>query len=320
MSEETPKTKKKVVRAQSTPEPTTASKRATASAEKKKRAETEITWKATPEQKSKARNLRILAFVAWIAAIGLQFWVIFGLLQASPVNMVLTIAIIVAIGALAIAGNLMWRKSNRLDPASEKDKFRFFVQNQLGIFMTALAFIPMIVLILMNKDIDTKQKTILTAVAALMFGGAAFTGYEGNAASQEAYSQDKNLVLTLTGADEVFWTAGGSVYHLCEDVSDLQRDSETMTIEVGTIAQAQDAGKSRLTKKVESEAKQCGIEESVYVDAIAAWNEGNLASPSQESSTDPVDGTEDTTEPDTSDEPTVEPATDETSTEDSTED
>lgn len=308
---ESPKPKKKVVRAADSKSSTSA---ASSTAAKKKRADTEITWQATPEQKSKARTFRIIAMVAWVVAIGLEFYVAYKELQKEIVNTWLVVGLIVVIGALAITGSLLWRKANKLDPASEKNKVKFFIQNQLGAIMAALAFIPLIVLVFTNKNMDGKQKGIIGAVAILMFGGAFATGTVLDPPSQEKYSQDKNLVLTLNGGvDEVFWTAGGGVYHLCSEVSDLQRESETNEIVAGTIAQAQDAGKSRLTKKIESEAKQCGIDEAVYGPAIAAWNEGTLSSPGSTGTeaTDPEEGTDGTIEPDTTESGSTDESTEE---------
>lgn len=276
VSEETPKTKKKVVRA-STKAPASGSK-APRSKAVKTNAEPAITWQATPEAKSKARTFRIIAMVAWLVAIALEFYVIYKELDKEIVNTWLVVGLIVVIGALAITGSILWKKANKLDPASEKNKFKFFVQNQLGAIMAALAFIPLIVLVFTNKNMDGKQKGIVGAVALLMFGGAFATGVTTDAPSIEKYSQDKNLVMTLMGSDEVYWTAGGGVYHLCANVSDLQRENDNDII-VGTIAEAQAEGKERLTKKVETEAKQCGVDEAVYGPAISAWNEGTLENP-----------------------------------------
>lgn len=313
---ETPKPRKKVVRAASSDSASTAKSSAskaastraesgTSTASKKKPSSPEITWQATPEQKSKARTFRIIAMVGWLIAIGLEFYIAYKELQKEIVNTWLVVGLIVLVGALAIMGSLLWRKANKLDPASEKNKVKFFIQNQLGAIMAALAFIPLIVLVFTNKNMDGKQKGIIGAVALLMFGGAFATGTVIDPPSQEKYSQDKNLVLTLNGGkDEVFWTAGGSVYHLCQAVSDLQRESESNEIVVGTIAQAQDAGMARLTKKIETEAKQCGIDPAIYEPAIADWNEGRLSEPGTETTTD--DSTTDESTDETTDESTEE--------------
>ena len=78
-------------------------------------------FEASPEAKSKARTFRIIAFAAWILAIAGQIYAIFNLI--SDETMVWLIVAIGIILVLAITGNILWKKANRLDPASEKDGF-----------------------------------------------------------------------------------------------------------------------------------------------------------------------------------------------------
>lgn len=85
---------------------------------------------ASDESKAKAKQFRVFAFLAWIVAIALQFFAIFKLI--SDETMVWLIVVIVVILALAIVASMLWKKANKLDPASEKDKVKFFVQSQLG--------------------------------------------------------------------------------------------------------------------------------------------------------------------------------------------
>lgn len=54
----------------------------------------------------------------------------------------------------------MWKAANRHDPASRAEPFRFFVQNQLGAIITLIAFLPLIVLIPMEKNMVPKNKQI----------------------------------------------------------------------------------------------------------------------------------------------------------------
>ena len=69
--------------------------------------------------------------------------------------------------ALAVTGSILWKKSNRLDPASEKNKLLFFMQSQLGLVVAVIAFLPLIVFILTSKNLDTKQKGILGGIAGV---------------------------------------------------------------------------------------------------------------------------------------------------------
>lgn len=238
-------TDKKIVRAEHDPEETPA--------------EPADTWKATPEAKGKASKLRLIAGGLWLVAIGLEAYGIFGVLNDDPVKMWLLISLIVVIGILAVAGSFLWKKANRLDPASKADTVRFFIQNQLGAIITIIAFLPLIILILTNKDMDGKQKAIAGGIGALVMAGAAAYGVDWNPPSTEQYTAESSQVVQITGKDEVFWTKAGKVFHLCEDVSAVNLESKDNKIYSGTVADAHADGKSRLTKQVETEAEQCGF-------------------------------------------------------------
>ncbi len=218
------------------------------------------TWTPTAEAKGRATRLRLIAAVLWLLAIAGELFGIFWVLRQDPVNMVLLIGLIVAIGALAIPGSLLWKKANRLDPASRQDTVRFFVQNQLGAIIAVLAFLPLIVLILTNKDMDKNQKALAGGIGAVVMAVAVVVGIDWNPPSTEQYAEEESIVTQVTGEDLVYWTSNGSVFHLCEEVPDVNRESQDNTIHEGTVAQAHEDGMDRLTKKWRSEAEVCGFE------------------------------------------------------------
>ena len=125
-------------------------------------AEVDVTkeWRATQGQKSAATRLRIFAAIAWVVAIGGEIAGIVLLRQHKfdHGNLALLIGLLVGIAIFAIAGSLLWKAANKHDPASKADKVRFFVQNQLGAIITLIAFLPLIVLIFMDKDMDPKTR------------------------------------------------------------------------------------------------------------------------------------------------------------------
>lgn len=177
--------------------------------------ESDYTFKPSEENQSKATTLRVIAFIGWIIAIGLEAFAIFKLLN--PLNMTWIIVVVVIAAALAITGNLLWKKANRLDPASKKNKTKFFIQNQLGAFMSALAFLPLLIMVLTNKDMDGKQKGILGGIVGVALLAAVGTGIDFNPPSVEEYTEKTNEVQALTGKNEVFWTEHGTKYHLFSD-------------------------------------------------------------------------------------------------------
>jgi len=139
-----------------------------------------------------------------------------------------------------VAGSLLWKVSNRLDPASRADGARFFVQNQLGVIMAVIAFLPLVILIFANKNLSGKQKGIVgtIAVAALVLAGV--TGVDLNPPSVEQYSEQTKQVEALNqGANHVYWTKHGKSYHLYSDCSYITGD-KTVEIFEGTVAKARE--------------------------------------------------------------------------------
>jgi hypothetical protein len=151
-------------------------------------------WRATHGQQSAAKRLRLFAALAWIVAIGTEVAGVVLLRQHKfdHGNMPLLIGLLVVIAICAIAGNLMWKAANGHDPARESDQARFFFQNQLGAIITVIAFLPLIVLIFMDKDMDPKNKKIAGGIGVVLAAVATFVGVDFNPPSVEQYTQDMN--------------------------------------------------------------------------------------------------------------------------------
>ncbi|MES2169425.1 MAG: hypothetical protein V4479_01700 [Actinomycetota bacterium] len=213
----------------------------------------------TPQAKSQATTFRIIAVVLWLLAIGTEAFEIFYVLKQNPVNMILLIGLLVAIAVLAIAGSLLWKQANRLDPASKTDKVRFFVQNQLGAIITVIAFVPLIVLIFTDKNMSGQQKGIAGAIGIVLLVVAGYFGVSINPPSTQQYDAETSQVVALTGADAVTWTKSGKVYHLCEAASAVNQTSKDNQIYAGTVAEAHAAGKQRMTLQIDQELAQCGF-------------------------------------------------------------
>jgi hypothetical protein len=151
-------------------------------------------WRATHGQESAAKRLRILAALSWIVAIGTEVVGVVLLRQHKfdHGNLPLLIGLLVVIAIFAIAGSLMWKAANKHDPASKSEPVKFFVQNQLGAIITVLAFLPLIVLIFMDKDMDPKNKKIAGGIGVVLAAGATLIGIDFNPPSVEQYTQDMN--------------------------------------------------------------------------------------------------------------------------------
>jgi hypothetical protein len=219
----------------------------------------EPTWKPTPQAKQQATMLRIIALVLWAVAIGIEAFAIFWVLKQHSVNMVLLIGAIIGIAVLSIIGSLLWKRANQADPASRSDTIRFFVQNQLGAMIAVIAFLPLIVMIVTNKNMQGQQKTIAGGIAVVALVIAGLAGMSFNPPSTEQYTAETAVVVGYTGHDLVYWTKDGSVYHLCQSASAVNQTSQDNTIYSGTVGDAHAAGKDRLTLQVDQELKQCGL-------------------------------------------------------------
>lgn len=149
------------------------------------------------------------------------------------------IVLIVVDLIFAVVGSLLWKKANRFDPASEKDKVRFFIQNQLGAIIGILAFLPLVILIFTNKDLSGKQKGIVGTIAVIAMVVAGITGVDFNPPSVEQYTNQTNKVDSLTGADHVYWTKSGKSYHLYSDCPYINT-KRTDEIFEGTVAKARE--------------------------------------------------------------------------------
>jgi hypothetical protein len=255
-------------------------------------------WRATHGQEAAATRLRIFAAIAWIVAIGGEIAGIVLLRQGrfDQGNLPLLIGILVGIAIFAIAGSLLWKSANKHDPARESDRARFFFQNQLGAIITVIAFLPLIVLIFMDKDMDPKNKKIAGGVGVVLAVAATFIGIDFNPPSVEQYTKDMNTCAEQIKAGQPTTACSPEV---AEQAKDIARDSETVTqathgqdvvywiapengaaksatphvfhlcegvsplrgktVNRGSVTQAYSENATRITKQIPMEQKQCGF-------------------------------------------------------------
>jgi len=197
---------------------------------------------ATEEAKGKAKQLRLFAFLAWIVAIAGEIFAILKLIHDD--TMVWLIVAIVGILILAVLGSYLWKKANRLDPASEKDKVKFFIQSQLGAIMAVLAFLPLVIFIFTDKNASGKTKGIAGAIAVVALLVAGISGADFNPSSVEKYTEQINAQTAEikdlnNGIDSVYWTGKGEKLHIFSDCQHIKNKK----IFEGTVQNAWDARK-----------------------------------------------------------------------------
>ncbi len=189
-----------------------------------------------------ATGLRIGAVALWVVALVfevLAFMVLIGKLNLTFMpSLWQMIAFLVLDLICVIVGSQLWKKANHIKPASEKNKFMFWLWNNMGLIVCAIAFVPFVILALTNKEADKKTKAIATVVAviALLIGGVA--SYDFNPVSEEQQQAAMEAIV-----DDVYWSPFGKVYHTHEDCSSL---NQTDSLTYGSVEQAIAAGRTRL--------------------------------------------------------------------------
>ena len=189
-----------------------------------------------------ATGLRVGAIVLWLAALAFEFlaWFVFiGKINLTFLpSMAQLIAFLVLDLACVIIGSQLWKKANHIKPASEKNKLLFWLWNNMGVIVCAIAFVPFIILALTDQKADKKTKAIATvaAIIALLIGGV--TSIDYNPVSQE---QQQAAMEAIEG--KVLWAPFGKVYHIDETCQALNQ-SETLT--EGTVKEAIAANRTRL--------------------------------------------------------------------------
>lgn len=242
-------------------------------------AETPI-FTPTAGAKAAATRSRIIALILWAVAIILELVAIFWVMRPSFEELAANhgfpqwrwytlLGFIAVIGILAVVGSFLWKGANRQDPATRKEPVKFFIQNQLGAFIALLAFLPLIVMIFMNKDMDAKQKNIAGAAGIIVAIAATVLGIDFKPLSQEQAAVESQVVTQLVGQDLVWWTDGGKVVHLCQGASDI-KNAKT-AVASGPVTDAFAKGKEGITLELNTELNQCGLPVPSNLADIEQW-------------------------------------------------
>ena len=193
-------------------------------AEKKEKVEKKVV--KVEGKKGGAGNLRLASWILWALAIVCEvvaFLILNGTIYVPDEKF--TTMFLIPLGVdfvLALVGSLLWKKANDKDPASEKNRFKFFIQNQLGLIMTLVCFVPIIVLLLLNKDMEKGTKKLVTIVAIAMLVVCGLFSVDWDPASAEDLAAAEGAAVEY-GADTVYWTTFGKSFHYSQDCMSLSR-------------------------------------------------------------------------------------------------
>ncbi|MBP3414041.1 MAG: hypothetical protein J6L81_02430 [Clostridia bacterium] len=215
-------------------------------AEKKAKAEAVQTHAiVTAENQKRAGKYRWGAVGLWVLGLALEVLTIMlinGFLYI-PGNILTYIIIgLVADLVCVVIGSQLWKKSNRIDPASEKNKVKFFLWNNMGLIAALICFVPIIIFLLKEKDLDAKTKKIATIIAVIVALIAGLTSVEWNPVSAEDLAQAQSDASAYTDDGIVYWTPFGKRYHLDEDCQSLRNSA---TLYKGTVEQAFEAKRGK---------------------------------------------------------------------------
>ncbi len=199
-----------------------------------------------------AGGLRAGAIIFWVVALAFEVLALMVFLGKMNLKFMPTLYQIIAFLVLdlicVIVGSSFWKKANHIKPASEKNKLKFWLWNNMGLIVCAVAFVPFVILALTNKEADKKTKAIATVVAviALLIGGLA--SYDWNPISQEEQQAAMEAI-----TDTVYWTPFGKVYHTPTCEVDENGDeiycsslNQSDTLYSGTVEEAIADGRTRL--------------------------------------------------------------------------
>ena len=194
----------------------------------------------TGDPKKRATTRRIRAIVCWVIAIAFE---VIGILQLTNVinwfsGLELSTFLIICIVLdliFVIIGSLLWKKANHIDPISEENKTKFWLWNNLWVILSVIAFLPLIILVFTDKDLDKKSKKLvgLIAIAALAIAG--LTSYDYNPVSSEQLERAEKEVLQVSPSGTVYWATYSKKYHVDKDCPAF---SNSETVYEGTVRDA----------------------------------------------------------------------------------
>ncbi len=190
-----------------------------------------------------AAAYRTVAVILWVAALACEIVALLlvrrTVVYKLQLNTVTLIVLIVIDLILVVIGSQLWKKANHIKPASEKNPTLFWIWNNMGVIVALICFVPLIVIILTDKNMDKKTKTItaVVAIVALLIGSV--SGVDFNPVSQE----QQQAAMEELGETQVFWAPYGRVYHTHDDCGAL---NNTENLTYGTVEQAIAEGRTRL--------------------------------------------------------------------------
>ena len=194
----------------------------------------------TGDPKKRATCKRVWAIICRVIAIAFE---VIGILKLTDVinwfsGLDITTFLIICIVSdliFVIIGSLLWKKANHIDPASEKNKTKFWLWNNLWTILSVLAFLPIIILVFTDKDLDKKSKGLVGGIAIIALAIAGLASYDYNPVSMEWLERAEQEVLQVSPSGTVYWAEYSKKYHVDKDCPAF---SNSETVYEGTVRDA----------------------------------------------------------------------------------
>ena len=194
----------------------------------------------TGDPKKRATCKRVWAIICWVIAIAFE---VIGILRLTDVinwfsnldEVWFLIICLVLDLIFVVIGSQLWKKANHIDPASEKNKVKFWLWNNLWTVVSIVAFLPLILFIFTDKNLDKKDKWILGAIAIALLAIAGLTSYDWNPVSMEWLELAEKEVLQVSPDGKVYWAKHSKKYHVDQN---CRAFSNSETVYEGTVADA----------------------------------------------------------------------------------
>jgi len=128
-----------------------------------------------------------------------------------------------------------------------------------------LAFLPMVIFILTNKNISGKTKGIAGSIAAIAMVAAGITGADFNPPSVEKYTKEINEQTAAAkelsiDTDNVYWSKAGNKYHAFDNCQYIKGKA----LSNGSIKESwEQKGISELCKVCRKKAAKSSVTEGV---------------------------------------------------------
>lgn len=194
----------------------------------------------TGDPKQRATTRRVWAIICWVIAIAFE---VIGILKLTDVinwfsglevSTFLIICIVLDL-IFVIIGSLLWKKANHIDPISEKNQVKFWTWNNLWTILSVLAFLPLIIFVFTDKDLDKKSKGLVGGIAIVALVIAGFASYDYNPVSSEQLERAEKEVLQVSPSGTVYWATYSKKYHVDKDCPAF---SNSETVYEGTVRDA----------------------------------------------------------------------------------